>query len=141
MVAPHFIGDLVVRNIDGHHWCLVEPVAFYSERYRGVFTVHPGFITDFSSVPRGLWNLIPQRGKHDRAGVLHDAAYQGRLRTVQGLRQHCSREVADHLFLEGLAACGVSRVVRQLMYRAVRINGGAAYAKGQARAQVARPVG
>ena len=40
-----------------------------------VITVHPGFLTDFSSIPRipMLWRVVGRYGLHDAAGVIHDA--------------------------------------------------------------------
>lgn len=127
-VLPHFVGPLRIELApDGCRATLLEPLLFYSLRYRGLFVIPAGFVTDFNSIPRVCHTLIPKQGEGAKAGVLHDAAYQGRLRTAQGIRQHCTRAVADTLFLEALEACGVSWPVRHLMYRAVRLAGGRAY--------------
>lgn len=130
-VIAQFLGPMRLEDVDGAHALLLEPLKFYSARHRGIFVVPPGFATDFASIPRGLWNLIPKRGKHDRAAVLHDAGYRGVIQTKSGQRVRLTRELVDALFLEGMAAAGVGWLTRSLMYRAVRLFGATAYDAGQ----------
>lgn len=79
-----------------------------------VFTVPPGFVTDFASVPRALRWMLNPNGRSRRAAVLHDFLYTG---------QHLSRKDSDLLFLAALKADGVGLVERQLLYRGVRMGG------------------
>jgi hypothetical protein len=86
-------------------------------------TVPVGFETDFASVPRVFWAILPKWGKYGNAAVIHDWLYweQGR-----------SRPAADAVFLEAMAVLGVSAVVRQTMYTAVRLFGWLAWYRNQA---------
>lgn len=37
-----------------------------------IIEVPAGYVTDFASIPRGLWNLIPPWGRYRKAAVVHD---------------------------------------------------------------------
>jgi hypothetical protein len=86
-------------------------------------TVPVGFETDFASVPRPFWAILPKWGKYGNAAVIHDWLYweQGR-----------SRPAADAILLEGMVVLGVSAVVRQTIYTAVRLFGWLAWYRNQA---------
>ena len=79
--------------------------------------VPEGFRSDFASLPRFLWSIIPPYGKHGKAAFLHDFLYEA----VR--RQRFSRVIADALFLEAMGVLGVSRLRRYLMYAGVRLFG------------------
>ena len=73
-----------------------------------------GFETDFASVPRLFWRVVPPWGRYSPAAVVHDYLYHtGKV----------SRLAADRLFLELMAALGVPLWKRQIMYWAVRLGG------------------
>lgn len=80
-----------------------------------VISVPAGFRTDFASVPRVLWTIVPPVGLYGKAAVIHDFLYVFKLRT---------RAEADRIFLEAMAVLGVPLVQRTLMYQAVRLGGG-----------------
>jgi hypothetical protein len=122
-----FIGDLDSRKISDTKDMLIAPVMFFSAKYRGVFVIPAGFVTDWNSIPRPFWLVLPRRGKHDAAGLLHDAAYHGAVRTGTGQRVRLVRSIADDLFGEALEACGVSKFVRWAMVKAVKARAGGAY--------------
>jgi hypothetical protein len=97
-----------VEFVDGRLWKVIE-------EYRWRFVIVPaGFLTDFASTPRALWWWLPPTGRYAPAAVVHDYLY------VVGVT---TREVADRLFLEGMAELGVNAVRRRLMYWAVRLFG------------------
>lgn len=105
--------DLHVRVLSsGRRFAL--SLAFVA--YVGVdkYTVPAGFVTDFASVPRGLWNILPPFGRYSRAAVLHDWMYHTGI---------VNRARADRIFLEGMAALGVSWAKRWAMYFGVRVGG------------------
>lgn len=85
-------------------------------------TVPAGFVTDFTSMPWGLWNLEPPLGRAGKAAVLHDYAY-----ATAGLHGRYTRKQADDIFREALAVLGVSAVKRNLMWAAVRAFGQAGW--------------
>lgn len=80
--------------------------------------VNSGWVTDWASIPRFFWRVLPPMGKHTVAAVVHDYLYQFRLGT---------RSYADKVFLELMKAQGVVLWKRQLMYWAVRLFGGRAW--------------
>jgi len=124
MSEAKFLTPLDTRDSeDGENATLLAPLRFYSAKYKRTFIVPAGMLTDFASIPRGLWNLFPKRGKHDRAAVLHDAAYRGRLLDILRNPFPVPKDVADDLFDEALRVCGVSWFTRVTMVRAVKIFG------------------
>jgi len=77
-------------------------------------TVPAGFETDFASVPRLFWRIIPPWGRYSAAAVVHDYLYE---------TDAVSRLEADRIFLDLMKRLGVPFWKRHLMYRAVRIGG------------------
>ena len=82
-----------------------------------------GFMTDFASVPRPLWMLLPRWGKYGNAAVVHDYCYW---------EQSRSRKESDMIFREAMKVLEVPAWKKFLMYYAVRFGGGLAWA-GNAR--------
>lgn len=76
-----------------------------------VITVPRGFKTDFASVPRIFWTIIPPDGNYTQCAVLHDYGY---------FTQKRSRKEVDKIFLESMKVLGVPTWKRHTMYRAVR---------------------
>jgi hypothetical protein len=86
-----------------------------------VFSIPPGFIFDYMSIPRVFWFwLFPINSKTAPASLLHDIGYAGRL---------WDRKYCDLLFLSCLRYCGIGSDLSYLVYMAVRIGGGRAYRK------------
>lgn len=109
-----FVSDLRLKdNEDGRTYTLLTPLVYLSSRWGGRIIVPDGFITDFASVPRGLWNLLPRVGRSNRAAVVHDYLYQ------QG---GISRRVADAVFREALEVSDVGWR-RHLFWVGVRLGG------------------
>lgn len=116
-----FTSDLLVTpSPDGVTWRLEQPLTYHvgAPRSDTVVTVPTGFVTDFATVPRVFWWLIPRWGKHGNAAVLHDFLYHSKLYT---------RATSDAIFLEALEVLGVSWFTRSVMYVAVRVFGGWAW--------------
>ena len=118
-----FTDPLVVTPLpDGRRWKLVEPFRYHVGSYPSdtVLFVPKGFVTDFASVPRLFWNILPPWGKYGKAAVLHDFCYRNVI---------CSRYRCDRLFLEAMKVLKVPFWKRQVMYWAVRCFGFWAYHK------------
>lgn len=113
MKIAWFMTPLNLQDIDGKHFELLSPLVYSSATGR-IFTVPAGFVTDFASIPRGLWNLLPVHGRQDKAAVLHDFLYA---------HNGVTRAEADALFREAMEAEGVGKVARNLMYAGVRAGG------------------
>ena len=71
-----------------------------------------GYETDFASVPRVFWSIIPPIGKHSIAALIHDYMYDNRIG---------SRREADRLFLEIMLEHKVKKLLAYTMYAGVRI--------------------
>jgi len=80
-----------------------------------VIRVPKGFVTDFASVPRFFWRVVPPMGQHGKAAVVHDFLY----RKSSGF----SKILADAIFFEAMELLGVSWWKRWVMYLAVRYFG------------------
>ncbi len=114
-----FPSPLLVELVDGEDFLFRLIGAFdVVVRVQGeevvCFKIHPGFMTDFASVPRFLWSILPPIGKYAKAAVLHDALYRF---------QVFSRKVCDYLFLLAMEACRVPFWERYALYWGVRIGG------------------
>lgn len=72
-----------IFEMPGHYnWHVHEPFAFYlSDDNSDVIEVPAGFVTDFATVPRVFWILLPPDGKYARASSIHDYLYDNALRT------------------------------------------------------------
>jgi len=118
--SPGFRTPLDVRYVGGERpYEVIAPLKFYSASFRGLFVVKVGYRTDFASIPRWLWPVMPRDGAWARAAVVHDAAYDGELETDHGEPVRAVKFVADHLFLEAMKADGVSDFTAGLMHAAV----------------------
>jgi hypothetical protein len=87
---------------------LIEPVTIAG------FIIPTGFDTDFASVPRSFWNILPPIGKHNRAALLHDYMYVNNIGT---------RKFADNVFFNVMIQDGVNIIQAYVMYLGVRIGG------------------
>jgi hypothetical protein len=112
-----FLSKLRLEDTDGRKWKLLEPLE-YRARTGAILIVPAGFITDFASVPRLLWRVLPPSGPYNEAAVLHDYLYRTSI---------VPRKRADELFREAMQSLGVSRVTRWIMYLGVRAGGSVAY--------------
>jgi hypothetical protein len=118
-----FLDALVLEYIDGHDWKTVSPFWYVTDVAGGdVIHVPAGFVTDFASVPKALWNILPPTGKYGKAALIHDYCYR-----TPGI---ASKANADSIFLEAMTALGVGWWTRNTMYRGVRYFGGHNYKGG-----------
>jgi hypothetical protein len=92
-----------------------------------IIEVPEGFETDFASVPRLFWRIVPPWGRYSPAAVAHDYLYStGKV----------SRKEADGIFLELMERLTVPLWKRYVMYWAVRLFGWFAW-NAHAKRQVA----
>ncbi len=85
-----------------------------------------GFKTDFASVPRLLWGLIPPWGRYGKATIVHDYLYQNHQDTNLTLLKRMfssERKKADTIFKEAMQVLAVKRWKVFVMYWGVRIGG------------------
>jgi hypothetical protein len=113
-------GPLRVELLeDGLRARLIEPFRVQLREFGGqTIEVPQGFETDFASVPRFFWRIVPPWGRYSPAAVVHDYLYQSG--TLE-------RYEADRVFLTLMQRLGVSAWKRNVMYEAVRLFGGSAW--------------
>jgi hypothetical protein len=112
--VSRFTNILLVSPLpDGKTWIIRSDFGYdVGEEGSGeTINIPIGFMTDFASVPRALWGVIPRWGKYGNAAVVHDYAYW---------EQTYNRKRADEIFLEGMTVLGVSKILRRTIYYAVR---------------------
>ena len=117
-----FTNPLIVKKVGRREWELHTPFEFRvgSKYSSDVIQVPKGFRTDFASVPRIFWTIVPPDGRWTGAAVVHDWLYTVKTR---------SRKACDDVFLEAMTVLGVTWWKRHAMYRAVRIFGGLSWQK------------
>lgn len=119
-----FAEPLAVEILDGQRnrrvtARLIQDFSYRSGSAQGeAVWVPAGFVTDFTSVPWGLWNLEPPLGDAGKAAVVHDYLYAS-----CGLGGRYSRAQADRIFREALGELGVPWWKRTLLWAAVRLGG------------------
>src|SRR6267142_216037 len=119
-----FENALDVRFIDGHNWRVDEDFYYYTDVHLSGYisdqvVVLRGFTTDFASIPRLLWNILPPIGSYGKAAVVHDCLYR-----TKGL---ATRAEADRVLLEAMKASGVDWLTRWVIYVGVRVDGSTSY--------------
>jgi hypothetical protein len=120
-----FPDKLLLEDIDGRQMRVWSRFRYFITGGELV-TVAAGFVTDFATVPRLFWTLLPASGKYNRAAVIHDWLYaRRRIETADGGTRKPDRSECDWIFLEALQDCGISWLRRNLMYVAVRSPAGA----------------
>lgn len=109
-----FKTKLVVREPNGKpgNWILERDLIYQGKT--DIIVVPKGFVTDFASVPKIFWNILPPFGKYTKAAVIHDYLYFTKM---------FSREDSDGIFLRIMEELEVSWVKRKTIYRAVRMFG------------------
>lgn len=115
-----FLTGLDIRLISDTQgvWELKEPLSYLSGAAGRIITVHPGFRTDFASVPRLPLAYLLAGDTCHQAAALHDYLYHtGEL----------SRAMADLVLYEAAGASGEAWWRRALIYAAVRVFGGPFY--------------
>lgn len=120
-----FTSALIVSpKADGKTWVILQPFGYdIGDKGSGnTVNVEVGFQTDFASIPRVLWWLLPKWGKYGNAAVIHDWLYwnQGR-----------PRGDADKIMLEAMEVLTVPRYKRYAIYWAVRLFGDIAWLRNQ----------
>lgn len=111
-----FLSPLLLEYLDdGRTYRLLAGFVYKTALVpEGAVYVPAGFVTDFASVPRVLWNILPPVGRYGKATVVHDYLYR------------CTaldRATCDQVFLEAMQVLGVGWWTRRTMWLAVRVFG------------------
>lgn len=99
---------------DGEYWYLVEPLVYDINETGHKITVPSGFVTDFASIPRPFWSLLPKWAEYGPPSVVHDYLYW---------TQQCERKQADKIFLMAMKESKVGLLRYSAIYFAVRFGG------------------
>jgi hypothetical protein len=87
----------------------------YSFEVEGLtINIQKGYRTDFATVPRFLWSVLPPIGRHNPAALVHDFLYDYQIGT---------RKNADKIFLKLMLQYQVPPVAAYVMYWGVRLGG------------------
>jgi hypothetical protein len=91
-----------------------EAFEFYSEKYNGyIIQIPKGYRSDFASVPRMFWGIVPPVGSYSKACVIHDW-----LITNKDEHDFNINEI-NNILKECMQVLGVSRVEIFLIYTSV----------------------
>lgn len=119
-----FVTELATTPIGERRWKTDAPLRYQSPRLRVVVGIAPGFVTDFASIPRILWAVLPPSdGDYDAAAVVHDWLYTYADDLTRRIGHAVSRADADAVLLEAMTALGVRPWKRRVIYAGVRIGG------------------
>ena len=126
----YFIGPLVVEDLSNFRFrvyrdfeftfptAAIKSKSFPRKPQCCTVKVKAGLVTDFASVPRFLWPILPPIGRYGRAAVIHDALYQFNV---------FPRKVCDEIFLLAMKSDCVSSLKATLLYLGTRLFGWRAY--------------
>lgn len=111
-----FTTPLSLEFGDDGSWTVNQEFVYHiGGQDSGMAVVVPvGFKTDFASIPRLFWRILPPIGEYGKAAVVHDFLYAS---------QTGSREWCDGVFLEAMTVLNVPAWKRYAMYHAVRFFG------------------
>jgi hypothetical protein len=114
-------GTLHVSRFVERVWFLTKPIEWYPNaggpQYSPV-SVPVGFVTDFASIPRIFWSLLPPDGSYTYAAILHDYLYWV---------QDRPRETADEILKIAMQDLKIDTATVFAIYQAVRLAGQSAW--------------
>lgn len=131
-ITGNFFGRLDVGYINGREWKILNPNMTFGFQIDGGSTIIPtdGMITDFASIPRAFWVILPPvgdgaRARYGLAAIIHDFLYQNG--NIDGVK--ITRKYADDVFLACMESLSVEPWKRGVMHFAVRNFAGPAWGK------------
>jgi len=93
---------------------LYERFTYYTELLPVTeIDVPAGYATDFASIPRFFWRILPPWGNYGKAAVVHDwlCDIEPKL---------CDSDTAADIFNEAMVVLGVGKIKRGIMVKAVK---------------------
>jgi hypothetical protein len=124
--VSRFTDVLLVSPLaDGKTWVIMRDFGYEvgAEGSGDRIDVAIGFQTDFATVPRPLWIVLPKWGRYGNAAVIHDWLYW---------KQDRPRAAADGIFFEAMSVLGVGAPARYTLYGGVRLFGWLAWYRNRA---------
>lgn len=107
---------------DGNNWFLTGDLYYEIGDTGAEVKVPKGFVTDFASIPRLFWTVLPKWGKHGAPAVVHDFLYWD---------QRCTRRQADAIMKIAMEESGVGPIRRWAIRSAVRMGGSFSWRKNR----------
>lgn len=105
-MKSNFLDPLVVeRNEAEDSWTVYEEFDYHSELLGITIHVPKGLQTDFASIPKIFWNVLPPaEGKYAKAAVVHDYLYRnrGQFKGPDGTGANVTRADCDNVLLEAM---------------------------------------
>jgi hypothetical protein len=119
------VGTLHLSKFADPVYFLTKPITWKPNPGQEAFptvTVPIGFVTDFASIPRMFWSMLPPDGLYTYPAIVHDFLYW---------HQSTSRQVADQIMRFAMEDFRVSTVVSGAIYRSVDLFGGSAWSENK----------
>lgn len=117
-----FTKPAIVRIEEPPFFIFEEEFVYYRTGDKNdIITVPKGFKTNFASIPRFLWSLLPPTGTRKnhyfKSAAIHDLLYD------LCCDYSCTRKEADKIMLEAMTAIGISKIVKYVLYYSARLFG------------------
>jgi hypothetical protein len=113
---------LYVEKFKDPMWFLTKPVTWTPDPAQSVqfasVEVPSGFVSDFASIPKIFWSILPRNGEYLYAALIHDFLYWTQMRP---------KATADDIFRLAMQDFGISIIVINVIYEAVQLVGQAAW--------------
>lgn len=103
----------ILCEVDDNLWMLMDHFSYTGDD-NITYSAPKGMLTDLTSIPRQLWDLLPPFGRYSGAAVIHDYLYQSQITT---------KEIADRVLEEAMDMVNVPHFIKQLIYEGVKIGG------------------
>lgn len=114
-MAAGFTNLLIVSPFaEGTYWFLQSPLV-YEDSASNEIIVSRYFVTDFASIPRFLWSLLPKWDGYGMPAVVHDYLYWE--------QQGHNRYTADNVLLSAMKDQSVTKWKCVVIYYALRLFG------------------
>lgn len=105
----------VYPDAHNRYWVLLEDMRYRIGDTNDYIVVPAGFVTDYASIPRGLWSFgLAPHGPYSRAALIHDYLYWS---------QGCTKDQADNLLLIAMKESHVGDFDELVVFKGVQIGG------------------
>lgn len=116
------IGTLLLSRFVERMYFLMKPIAWKPspQQDQGLPTVNvpKGFVTDFASVPKPFWSVLPPDGDYTYAAIIHDYLYWN---------QATDKPTADLVLKAAMEDFGVAKSDAFIVYNGVKLGGQSAW--------------
>jgi ABC-type glucose/galactose transport system permease subunit len=114
-----FTSPLELEYVDGRCWKVTAEFDFASDVLEHIVRIPAGFITDFASIPRLFWNILPPTGTYGKAAVIHDMLYQH----PECITPTATEKQANSVLLEGMITLHTGWLTALVIYTGVKFFG------------------